>query len=142
MAEGQRMTAADVVAQVREGRLEDFVREAVVLVARELMEAEVSAEIGAGDRSGGEKHASQWVAPAGVGDAGWGDRAFDPQEASGQLLPVVSGAAPALRAGDRGGRAGGLCQWREHPQGRPAGGAAGDRGDDQGPGERDVPRAR
>ena len=47
MAEGQRMTAADVVAQVRDGRLEDFVREAVVLVARELMEAEISAEIGA-----------------------------------------------------------------------------------------------
>ena len=42
MAEGQRMPAADVVAQVRVGRLEDFVREAVVLVARELMEAEVS----------------------------------------------------------------------------------------------------
>jgi transposase-like protein len=47
MAEGQRMTAADVVAQLRDGRLEDFVREAVVLVARELMEAEVSAEVGA-----------------------------------------------------------------------------------------------
>jgi transposase-like protein len=47
MAEGQRMTAADVVAQVRDGRLEGFVREAVVLVARELMEAEISAEIGA-----------------------------------------------------------------------------------------------
>ncbi len=47
MAEGQRMTAADVVAQVRDGRLEDFVREAVVLIARELMEAEISAEIGA-----------------------------------------------------------------------------------------------
>src|SRR6201995_4915813 len=47
MAEGQRMTAADVVAQVRDGRLEDFVREAVVLVARELMEAEISAEVGA-----------------------------------------------------------------------------------------------
>ena len=43
MAEGQRMTVADVVAQVRDGRLEDFVREAVVLVARELMEAEISA---------------------------------------------------------------------------------------------------
>jgi transposase-like protein len=41
------MTAADVVAQVRDGRLEDFVREAVVLVARELMEAEISAEVGA-----------------------------------------------------------------------------------------------
>ena len=40
MAEGQSMTTvADVVAQVRDGRLEDFVREAVALVARELMEA-------------------------------------------------------------------------------------------------------
>jgi putative transposase len=47
MAEGQSMTVADVVAQVRDGRLEDFVREAVALVARELMEAEVSGEIGA-----------------------------------------------------------------------------------------------
>ena len=47
MAEGQRMTAADVVAQVRDGRLEDFVKEAVVLVARELMEAEVSGQVGA-----------------------------------------------------------------------------------------------
>jgi transposase-like protein len=47
MVEAQRMTAADVVAQVRDGRLEDFVREAVVLVARELMEAEISAEVGA-----------------------------------------------------------------------------------------------
>jgi len=41
MAEGQRMTVADVVAGVRDGRLEDFVREAVRLVARELMEAEI-----------------------------------------------------------------------------------------------------
>jgi transposase-like protein len=48
MADGQSMTTvADVVAQVRDGRLEDFVREAVALVAREVMEAEISAEIGA-----------------------------------------------------------------------------------------------
>jgi putative transposase len=47
MAEGQSMTVADVVAEVRDGRLEDFVREAVALVARELMEAEISAEVGA-----------------------------------------------------------------------------------------------
>jgi transposase-like protein len=48
MVEGQSMmTVADVVAQVRDGRLEDLVREAVVLVARELMEGEISAEIGA-----------------------------------------------------------------------------------------------
>jgi putative transposase len=48
MAEGQSMTVADVVAKAMDGRLEDFVREAVALVARELMEGEVSAEIGAG----------------------------------------------------------------------------------------------
>jgi putative transposase len=48
MVEGQSMTTvADVVAQVRDGRLEDFVREAVVLVARELMEGEITSEIGA-----------------------------------------------------------------------------------------------
>ena len=48
MAEGQSMTVADVVAKTMDGRLEDFVREAVALVARELMEGEISAEIGAG----------------------------------------------------------------------------------------------
>jgi hypothetical protein len=47
MVEDQRMTVADVVAQVRDGRLEDFVREAVELVAREMMEAEVSGQVGA-----------------------------------------------------------------------------------------------
>ena len=47
MAEGQRMTVADVVSQVRDGRFEDFVREAVELVAREIMEAEVSGQVGA-----------------------------------------------------------------------------------------------
>jgi transposase-like protein len=41
------MTAADVVAGVLAGEHGDFVREAVALVARELMEAEVSAEVGA-----------------------------------------------------------------------------------------------
>jgi putative transposase len=47
MAEGQRMTVADVIAQARDGRLEDVVREAVALVTRELMEAEIAGEIGA-----------------------------------------------------------------------------------------------
>jgi putative transposase len=47
VAEGQRMTVADIVAQVRDGRLEDVVREALVLVTRELTEAEISAEVGA-----------------------------------------------------------------------------------------------
>ena len=40
MAEGRRMTAADVVARVMAGEHGDFVRDAVALIARELMEAE------------------------------------------------------------------------------------------------------
>lgn len=48
MAEGQSMAVADVVERTMDGRLEDFVREAVALVARELMEAEISGEVGAG----------------------------------------------------------------------------------------------
>jgi len=47
MAEGHSMTVADVVADVLAGEAGDFLREAVELVARELMEAEISAEIGA-----------------------------------------------------------------------------------------------
>ncbi len=47
MAEDRTMTVADVVANVLAGEQGDFVREAVAVVARELMEAEMSAEIGA-----------------------------------------------------------------------------------------------
>ncbi|MER3411519.1 MAG: IS256 family transposase, partial [Thermoleophilia bacterium] len=47
MADGQSMTVADVVAGVLAGEAGGVLREAVALVARELMEAEVSAEIGA-----------------------------------------------------------------------------------------------
>ena len=47
MAEGQSMTTADVVAKVMAGERADFVREAVALIAHELMDAEISEEIGA-----------------------------------------------------------------------------------------------
>jgi transposase-like protein len=47
MADERRMTAADVAARVVASDHGDFVRDAVALVARELMEAEVSAEVGA-----------------------------------------------------------------------------------------------
>jgi putative transposase len=47
MAEGQRMTAADVVEKVLRSEHADLLREAVALIARELMEAEISAEVGA-----------------------------------------------------------------------------------------------
>src|SRR5919204_5809799 len=47
MADGQRITACELVAKVRAGEHGDFVRDAVAVVARELMEAEISAQIGA-----------------------------------------------------------------------------------------------
>jgi hypothetical protein len=46
------MTVADVVAGVRDRRLEDFVREAFVLIARESMESEIAAEFGGRVRRG------------------------------------------------------------------------------------------
>jgi hypothetical protein len=100
MADGQSMTVADVVAKTMDGRLEDFVREAVALVARGLMEAEVSAEIGARagrGRTGDAGDASQRVSAAGVGDSGGRDRSAGPEEAVGSgVLPEFSGAAAAL----------------------------------------------
>jgi hypothetical protein len=73
MAEGHSMTVADVVAGVLAGEAGDFLREAVELVARELMEAEISAEIGRRPRRGerGADDAPQRLPLQGVGDAGW-----------------------------------------------------------------------
>ncbi len=53
MAESQSMTTAEVVAKTLLDEHADFLREAVELVARELMEAEITREIGAarGERS-------------------------------------------------------------------------------------------
>ncbi len=48
MAESQSMTTAEVVAKTLITEHADFLRDAVALVARELMEAEITAEIGAG----------------------------------------------------------------------------------------------
>ena len=48
MAESQSMTTAEVVAKTLINEHADFLRDAVALVAHELMEAEISTEIGAG----------------------------------------------------------------------------------------------
>lgn len=48
MAESQSMTTAEVVAKTLITEHADFLRDAVALVARELMEAEITEEIGAG----------------------------------------------------------------------------------------------
>ena len=48
MAEGQSMTSAEVVAKTLMDEHVDFLGDAVALVAREVMEAEIIREIGAG----------------------------------------------------------------------------------------------
>ena len=71
MAGPERMTVADVVAQVLAGEHGDFVREAVALVARELMEAEISAEVGAAH---GEISAERLTHRNGYRPRGWETR--------------------------------------------------------------------
>jgi putative transposase len=48
MAEDRMMTAADVVAELMGGEHGDLLRDAIALVCRELMEAEISSQVGAG----------------------------------------------------------------------------------------------
>lgn len=71
MAEGHSMTVAAVVADVLAGEAGDFLREAVELVARELMEAEISAQIGA---ARGEVSAERTSYRNGYRPRGWETR--------------------------------------------------------------------
>ncbi len=71
MAVPERMTVSEVVANVLAGERGDFVREAVALVARELMEAEVSAEIGAAH---GEVSSERTTHRNGYRSRGWETR--------------------------------------------------------------------
>ena len=48
MAEDRMMTAADVVAELMGGEHGDLLRDAIALVCREVMDAEISSEVGAG----------------------------------------------------------------------------------------------
>lgn len=142
MAEGQRMTVADVVAQTRDGRLEDFVREAVVLVARELMEAEISEQVGAGH--------GEFAPEARVTHRnGYRVRPWETRVGEIELLiPAHARGATSRRSWSHGdglsGRSWRWCWRRMSTASRPGrsigcGRATGDRGDDQGPRLGDVP---
>ena len=83
MADGHSMTAAERAAKTLLDEHADVLREAVALVVAELMEAEISAEIGAtrGEVSDTRLTPSQRVPPAALGDAGWRTRAAHPAQA-------------------------------------------------------------
>jgi transposase-like protein len=71
MAEERMMTPADVVAQVMSGEQGDWLRDAVALVAKELMEAEVEQRTGAGR---GERSAERVTNLNGYRQRGWDTR--------------------------------------------------------------------
>ena len=102
MAGADRMTIEEVVRKVLLDEHADVIREAVKAVAAEMMELEVSELIGAerGERRPEDRatHRNGYRRAA-LGHAGGRDRAADPQDPPGQLLPEHPGAAPALRAG-------------------------------------------
>ena len=105
MAGVERMTFGEVVRGVLEDGHADVVREALVWFCQALMEGEVAELIGAGL---GERSEGRATWRSGYRPRRWGTRAGEielqiPQAAPGQLLPVISGAAPALGAGPAGG---------------------------------------
>jgi putative transposase len=86
MAEGHSMTVADVVAGALAGEAGDFLRQAVELVAHELIEAEISAEIGA---ARGEVSAERTTHRNGYRARGWETRVGEIELA---IPPKRSGA--------------------------------------------------
>ena len=97
MAERARMTAAQLADKLLQDEHADVLLASVAWMARELMEADVSAKIGAelGERSlERTTHRNGYRLPR-VGHPGRQHRAGHPQAAPRLLLPLVSRASPA-----------------------------------------------
>ena len=125
MAGQDRMTIEEVVQKVLRDEHADVIRESVRAVAVELMEAEVSALIGA--ERGERRPEDRATHRNGYRPRRWDTHAGEielqfPQDPPGQLLPELSRAAAALGAGAAVGRPAGLCLWRLDAPRRPAGG--------------------
>jgi transposase-like protein len=121
------MTAAQLADKLLSDEHADVLRESVAWMARELMEADVSAKIGA---EHGERSLERTTHRNGYRSREWDTRVGSielaiPRLRQGSYFPSFLGAAPACRAGPGRGGAGGVCERRVDPQGRPAGGADG-----------------
>ena len=97
MAESRSMTTPEVVAKTLITEHSDFLREAVAALAAQLMEAEISAEIGAGrgEVSAERSNPPQRLPAPGLGDQGRGDRAGDPAQARGRRPTSPRSWSPA-----------------------------------------------
>ena len=114
MAGAERMTIEEVVRRGLREEHGDVIRESVRVVARELMEAEVSELVGAAH---GERTEDRATHRNGCRSRRWDTRAGEielqiPKIRQGSYFPSFPAAQKALRAGARLGRAAGLRLWR------------------------------
>jgi putative transposase len=114
MADEQSMTVREALGKVLGDEHADVLRESVRMVLGELMEAQV-AELAGAERY---EHSPERVAQRnGYRQREWDTRVGTvelaiPRLRTGSYLAELPGAAPSLRAGAGGGRAGGLREWR------------------------------
>jgi putative transposase len=100
MADEQSMTTSELVRRALLENHGDFLKEAVAVVASQLMEAEITAEIGAG--RGEIAPDSRLTYRNGYRSRGWETRVgeielqISRKRSGGVVFPVVSGAAPAV----------------------------------------------
>src|SRR5215470_10662197 len=115
MAETKRMTAEEVVGYLIEGEGLDFLRESLVWVVQQLMEAEVSELIGAarGERAPEERltHRNGYRARSWQTRAGEIELAI-PKIRRGSYFPSFLEPRRRRRAGVGVGGAGGVRGWR------------------------------
>ena len=109
--------------------VDDRIRPAAETIYQALIEAELTAVIGAGphERTDAADRAAQRSPAADADDDGRGSGAADPEAADRVVLPVAAGAPAAGRPGAVRGGDGGLPARRLDPQGRRPGQGAGRR---------------
>ena len=110
----------EVLDALKAADVDDRVRQARTTIYQALIEAELTAVIGAGphERTADRIGAAQRAPAAGAVDHGRGSGVADPEAAGRVVLPQSVGAAPAGRSGPVRGGDGGLPAWRVDPQGR------------------------
>lgn len=126
-----RIALRELLRKYRDDTQVDALKEGLVLLVQELMEAEVKEKTpGRAVRANKEPtHVPQWVPPEAVGHPGGIGDAPDPQGPTRELLPKPSGTSPTDGEGPAGRSPGGLRARGEHAEGgRPCPGP-GDRGD-------------
>jgi putative transposase len=131
-----RLSVGELVGKVLADEHADVLRQAVVWLAQELMEAEGTAAAGAGD---GERDPERTTRRNGYRQRAWATRVGSielaiPKVRQGSSFPSLLEPHRPLGAGPGRGGPGGLRQRRLHSQSGPAGGGPGAGRGERGPG--------